>query len=152
MCERHLAATASYGTQVEAILTSYISTVIYSAFEAQARTIVATRAAGDGADSHLENFARTASIRLMRSIKISELAGAAAWFDPDCKRRFQEALDDVVKNAWDTIISNRHGLAHDDNLGGDITIISNLTFRELRELYPFAITVLDILSDAIKKN
>ncbi len=125
MCERHLTATESYGTQIEAVLTSYVSAVIYSAFEAQARSIIASRAAGNGSDGHLESFARTAAVRLIRSIKISELAGAAALFHPDCKRRFKEALADEVANAWDTIISNRHGLAHEADPGGSVSSVAD---------------------------
>ena len=36
MCEQHLSSTDSYGTQIEAVLTSYASSVIYSSFEARA--------------------------------------------------------------------------------------------------------------------
>ena len=66
--------------EVDAILTAYASAVIYAVFEAEARNIVATRAAHPGTDKHLASFV-TAAKRLMRSIKIGELAGTAAFFD-----------------------------------------------------------------------
>jgi hypothetical protein len=147
-CELHLSSTGTYHTEVDAILASYASAVIYSAFESQARAIVAARASQPGDDPHLVSFTRTAATRLMRSIKVSELAGAAALFDASCKERFHAALDDETKAAWDTICSNRHGLAHEEGDESD-TIVSNLTFAELRTLYPKALPVLDRLSEAI---
>ncbi len=147
-CERHLVSTRSINTEVEAILTSYVSAVAYSAFESQARTIVANRAARETVDEHLANFARTAATRLMRSIRIGELAGAAAWFHGDCKDRFHSMLDPEAKAAWDNIINNRHNVAHEDEdaMG---SAISNLTFSELKSMYPKALTVLDCLRLAI---
>ena len=151
MCEQHLSSTDSYGTQIEAVLTSYASSVIYSSFEARAREIIAARAGGDGTDKNLANFARVASVRLMRSIKVSELTGIAAWFHADCKERLKLALEDEVIDAWHTIISNRHDLAHEDSAGAELNNVSNLTFGELRSLYPKAVFVLDCLTEAIRK-
>jgi hypothetical protein len=151
VCERHLTDTGSYNTEVDAILTSYASAVIYSVFEAEARNIVATRAAHPGTDKHLTSFSRTAAKRLMRSIKIGELAGTAAFFDHTCKERFHNALDDETKLAWDTICGNRHDLAHEE---GDESgpAISNFTFTELIDMYPKALNVLDALRDALSPS
>ena len=147
-CERHLTATNSHNTEVDAILTAYASAVIYAVFEAEARSVVATRAAHPGSDNHLVSFSRTAAKRIMRSIKISELAGTAGLFDPSCKQRFHDALDDESKLAWDTICANRHGVAHED---GDETgsAISNFTFRQLSAMYPSAVKVLDALRESL---
>jgi len=109
ICERHLSATNSFNTEIDAILAAYASAAIYSAFESEARAIVASRAAHPGADRHVVSFTRIAATRLMRSIKISELAGTAAFFDLSCKMRFQKALDDESKQAWDTVCGNRQG-------------------------------------------
>src|SRR6185369_11053905 len=146
VCERHLVSTDSFGTEIDAILTAYVSAVIYSAFEAQARSIIANRGAGDGTDPYLANFSRLASLRLIRSIKIGDLAGMAANFDQSCKTLFHELLDDQAKAAWDSIVGNRHGLAHEDD-GRKNAPITNLTFRELREIYPLALTILDRLEE-----
>ena len=151
VCEKHLTSTESHNTEIDAILTAYASAVIYAVFEAEARAIVAARAAHPGSDRHMVSFSRTAAKRLMRSIKIGELAGTVAFFDSTCKQRFHDALDDETKQAWDTICGNRHGIAHDD---GDETgpVISNLTFAELATLYPRALAVLDTLRDAIQPS
>jgi hypothetical protein len=144
-CQRHLDSTGSNGTQVEAILTAYVSAVIYAAFEKQVRRIVAARVAEAGDDGYVGNFASYASTKLVRSIKIGDLAGAAAWFHSDCKSRFHLHLDSEAHSAWDTIMSNRHGIAHEE---GD-AVVSNLTFGELQVLYPRALTVLDCLERAL---
>jgi hypothetical protein len=149
-CELHLSATGSYNTEIDAILTAYSSAVIYSTFEAAAREIVASRAGEPGTDRHLVSFSRTAARRLMRSIKIGELSGAAGFFDASCKEKFLESLGDEAKAAWDTICSNRHGLAHEESGEAD-SVVSNLTFTELAALYPKALVVLDVLAEAIRR-
>ena len=85
VCEKHLIATGSHNTQIDAILTAYASAVIYAVFEAEARSIVATRAAHPGTDKHVSSFSKIAAKRLMCSIKVGDLAGAAAFFDVSCK-------------------------------------------------------------------
>jgi hypothetical protein len=151
VCERHLDASGGRGSEIEAILTSYVSAIIYSALEARAREIVATRGAGDGTDDHLGNFTRVAATRLMRSIKIGDLAGIAGWFHPECKDDFQRRLDPQYQAAWDTIIANRHTVAHE---GDERTThaVSNLTFSELKALYPLALEVLECLSTSISQD
>jgi hypothetical protein len=150
VCERHLTLTGSHNTEIDAILAAYASAVIYAVFEAEARAIVASRAAHPGSDKHTVSFSRTAAKRLMRSIKIGDLAGTAAFFDPSCKQRFHDALDDEIRQAWDSICGNRHGVAHEDGDETETTTISNLTFAELATLYPKALTVLDALREAIQ--
>ncbi len=135
-------------TEIEAILTAYVSSVVYSAFEAQVRVIVAKRGAGDGSDTHLASFSAYATRRLVRSIKIGELSGAAAWFHPDCQERFRDAVQDEDKDAWDTIVVNRHGAAHNDE-GRVDQVISNLTFADLQALYPKALRVLEAFADCL---
>lgn len=149
-CERHLDRTSSYGSEVEAIITSYVSAVIYSAFEKRARAIVASRGAGDGNDGHLANFSSTAATRLMRSIKFSELAGAAGWFHGDCREKFCKSVSPEIQSAWDTIIINRTNFAHEGESSD--SVVSNLTFGELKQLYPEALKVLDRLEEAISRK
>lgn len=147
-CEKHLDETGSYGTEVEAILTAYASAVIYACLEAEARSIVAARACHPGTDPHVTNFTRIAATRLMRSVKIGELSGAAAFFHPDCKTRFNDQRDGEASNAWDTILSNRQIVAHEEE-GARTVAISNLTFKELKDLYPKALTILDCFRAAL---
>jgi hypothetical protein len=149
-CERHLDRSNSYGTEVEAIITSYISGVIYSAFEKQARNIVAARGSGDGTDTHLSNFSNVAATRLMRSIRFGDIAGVTGWFHMDCRERFRRSVSSEAQNAWDTIIINRNNFAHEGEDAG--SAVSNLTFHELKRLYPLALQVLDGLESAISSK
>ncbi len=145
-CERHLETTNAFGTEIEPILTVYVSAVIYAALEAEVRRTLAARVASIAEhDRHVGNFATYASVRLVRSIKIGKLTEAAAWFHEDCKTRFQAALDDEAHAAWDNIVNNRHGVAHED----DSSVVSNMTFRELKEAYPKALTVLECLGRSV---
>jgi hypothetical protein len=149
-CGKHLAATGSENTEIDAILTAYASAVIYAVFEAEARSIVATRAAHPGTDRQVTSFSKIAATRLMRSIKVGELAGVAAFFDAGCKTRFHDDLDEECKSAWDAICGNRHGVAHEDgDESSPGTVISNFTFADLSAMYPKAVRVLDALRLAL---
>ena len=148
-CERHLIVTQSAGTEIEAILTSYVSAVIYATFEANAKEAVAHRGGGTASDASLAAFATVASSRLIRSIKVSDLAGFAAIFSVDCRDRFRANITDEEINAWDSIIQNRHGIAHESSDGRQATV-SNLTFAELKDLYAKALRVLDSFERCLK--
>jgi hypothetical protein len=69
-------------------------------------------------------------------------------FHSSCKDRFRQELQSEAQNAWDTIIANRHEIAHDEDESSS-SAISNLTFGELRALYPKALSVLECLNNAI---
>lgn len=146
-CRRHLNLTSATDPQIEAILTAYVSSVIYASFEAELRLIVAKRAHSSLSDDREARFGAYAAGRLVRSIRINELTGLAGAFHPDCKDAFKDSLQDEQKSAWDSIINNRHGLAHEGDAPSPI--ISNLTFAELELLYPKALTVLDVFSSAV---
>jgi hypothetical protein len=147
-CERHLTETGSLNSEIDAILTSYLCATIYAAMESETQAIVAERAAKRADDPHAANFAKTAARRLVRSIKIGELAGLAGHFDDSCKAAFQKAVDGQTQAAWDNIMLNRHGVTHDEDEGAG-SAISHLTFQELKSKYADAMKVLDALRDAI---
>ncbi|WP_125735416.1 HEPN domain-containing protein [Amycolatopsis sp. WAC 04197] len=149
-CGDHLEEARAHGTEIEAILTRYVCAVIYGAFERELRKIVKARGEGDGSDRQLNNFVEFAATRLIRSIKISEIAGIAGHFSADCKKAFQANLDHEAAAAWDVLINNRHDVAHDNTSASGETV-STITFDEAKTLYSKALTVLDTFSDSIKK-
>jgi hypothetical protein len=144
-CERHLEATNSFGTEIEAILTAHVSAVIYGAFEAEVRRTLAVRVMAGLQDAHVRNFSRVASEKLVRSIKTSELAGVAGYFHRDCKTRFHDSLGGEAQAAWDNIVNNRHGIAHEHS-----PAVSNMTWRELKEAHPKALAVIKCLEASIE--
>lgn len=146
-CRRHLDSKDSFSPQIEAILTAYASAVAYACFEQEVRSTISDRAHASRRDEREIRFGVYAAGRLVRSIKISELSGLAGNFDPDCKDAFSRILADEDRNAWDTIINNRHGFAHDNSESSGA--ISNLTFSELEEAYPKACRVLDAFRRAL---
>ncbi|GAA4300206.1 HEPN domain-containing protein [Klenkia terrae] len=145
-CRTHLNVSNGFNGPVDTILTSYVSAVIYASFEAKVREIVSSRSRTAGVDAHLHSFTRIAAKRLIRSIKISELAGTASFFDSSCKAKFGAGATDEEKAAWDAIVQNRHGVAHD---GENENSLGNLTFHELESLYPKALKVLEVFESAV---
>jgi hypothetical protein len=149
-CEKHLVETGALNTEVDSILTSYLCTVIYAAMEQEARRIVAERAAQGTSDQYAARFVRAAVTRLVRSIKVSELAGAVGIFDPGCKVAFHDGIDSEMAAAWDNILLNRHGVAHEDGQDDDEdSAVSHMTFRELQGQYQLALQVLDALAGSV---
>lgn len=144
-CSEHLAKLADPDPQIEAILTAYVSSVIYAEFEDAVVRVVAKRAGSEAADKHAGSYATISAKRLVRSIKIGELAGLAGYFHASCKEKFQVDLDEPIKAAWDSICNNRHNVAHEQNSG----TISNLTFSELQVQFEEAKKALDLFEQAL---
>ena len=149
ICRGHLASLAAADPLIEAILTAYASAAIYSEFEAAARAIVAERSVRPGSDKHLIAFGRVAANRLIRSIKISELSGIAGHFHSDCKEAFQDAVEAETAAAWDSILNNRHGVAHENDANAPI---SNLTLVELQDHFERAKGVLRAFEDCLSTS
>ncbi|MGH3712415.1 MAG: hypothetical protein ACRDT4_02985 [Micromonosporaceae bacterium] len=146
-CRRHIEAAGVPDPQIEAILTAYVSAVAYAGFEAEVRSIVSLRAHSARQDDREIAFGQYAAVRLVRSIRVSDLTGLAAAFHPDCRDAFRARLNPEEQSAWDSIINNRHGLAHEER--DPSSRISNLTFAELEDLYPRALNVLDVFRQAL---
>lgn len=139
-CREHIDAQQRKDPEIEAILARYVSAIIYAAFESEIRAAVSMRASLNGQDARQANFAKKASERLVRSIKLSELSGLAGWFHLDCKNSFVDRLDEESKTAWDSILLNRHDVAHDGE-GGHV---SNLTYEDVERFYPKAKSVITV--------
>jgi len=131
-CRRHINSLNRPDYQIEAILAAYACAVIYAELEAQVINCVAARASRGSDDPHVVAWSRISARKLVRSIKISELAGIAGHFHPDCKRKFHEDLLSEDKAAWDQIVTNRHGVAHDQD---DASTISSMTFNEVESAF-----------------
>lgn len=89
-CSRHLEGTGA-DPEVEAILAGHVAAIAYASYERRVRELIAERCLHP-TDQPINNFANVASQRLVRSIKISELAGFLGFFGDDHKRRFQATL------------------------------------------------------------
>lgn len=140
VCRKHIQSMSKRDPQIEAVLSSYACAVIYAELEGQVRQLVANRVCHGRRDVRVQKWGYFSAKRLIRSIKIGELAGVAGHFDAYCKSHFNEALDDQCKAAWDQIVQNRHGVAHETDDPGPV---STLTFAETEVAFKQVEKVLD---------
>jgi hypothetical protein len=114
VCEAHLAATNSRGSQVDLYLASYLAVRIHSAFEQEIEKMVEDRANHVG-DPVLRNFMMSCVDAVFRSTKISEMAGLLNRFGEKYKTEFQDQIKNQQRASasWDSIVSHRHGTAHE---------------------------------------
>lgn len=145
-CRRHIASMPKSNPEIEAVLASYACAIIYSELEGRVRELVADRVSHGQSDSRIRRWGAFSAKRLIRSIKISELAGVAGQFDDHCKSHFQEAIDEQCKAAWDQIVQNRHGVAHE---GDQPNVVSTLTFAETEVAFTQVQSVLDAFADCL---
>lgn len=139
----HLDRTQSRNTEVDSIIAGYACSVIYAALEKEVVALVAERVSGHSSDEEIINYAKHAARKLIRSIKVSELAGVAGQFSNDCKVRFRHECDDASVAAWNAIVSNRHGIAHDGDEEADLVNLSTLTFADVERYYNQCLQVLE---------
>jgi len=129
---------------VDVALAQHVASVGYAEFEARVRDLIGARCSRH-TDASVANFATVAALRLVRSIKISALAGTLGWFSPDAKEAFSLALanDPDAVAAWDNILTGRHTLAHEQG------VAPSLTFRDVQRDIERAKRVVDVFADAL---
>jgi hypothetical protein len=141
VCKNHLDNTGTRGTEIESYLVGFLLVNICSEFEIRLRKILEMRAAHPG-DTYLSNFVVYASGRIIRSIKIGEIAGYLGGFGTDWKDNFHSAVKDKPPHvAYDNIMANRQLVAH---VSGTM-----MTFAELEAAFQEACHVLTAVANAV---
>jgi len=149
LCREHLDKTGTRNTPIDSILAAYACAVIYAAFEQRIGHLILERATVETEDPETHSFARVTVKRLIRSITVSELAGLASHFSSGCKERFRKKCTANGNAAWDAIVSNRHGLAHEDEDEGEHAQLSTLTFADVERNFGDAVAVLAAFESAL---
>ena len=144
LCRKHADDARAYSSvamsaQIEAMLAKYVSSTIYAEAEATSVSLTAARAAHQTSDTRLKAFGKVAAKKLIRSIKIGDLAGILGHFDAACKARFQDELNDQLRTDWDSLIQARHSVAHDQG-----AVVSHLTLLDIERFFPSVSEVLDV--------
>ncbi len=123
VCTRHLEALERPDPEIDTVLAAYIASVAYAAFEKRVRDLMAQRCRHP-TDEPINRFTGEASQRLVRSIKITELAGFLAFFGEEEKKAFQRKLADEpqIAAAWGNLLTGRHGIAHELDAAPTMTL------------------------------
>lgn len=143
VCEVHIAASGP-DLQIEVILAQYVATVAYAEFEAIVRQLIRDRCSVHG-DDPLASFGGVAALRLVRSIKVTELSGALGWFGDSHKQTFRNVVDDDPEAvaSWNNLLTGRHGIAHERETP------PSLTFGDIKRDLTSAKRVLDAFAGAL---
>ncbi len=124
ICTQHLKAIPLADPEINAVLAGHVAAVAYAVFERRVRDLVAERCKHP-VDEPINRFASAASMRLVRSIKISELTGTLGLFGDAEKTAFSEKLrrEPELSAAWDNLIKGRHGVAHEIESAPTMTLL-----------------------------
>lgn len=137
-------ATLAEHAELENYLVSFLVGAIYAEFEQYVKKVVLERC-DKAADQGLRAFARSAVERIVKKIKISDLAGHLGYFDSSCREAFSNAVNDPSrgqdKAAYDNLITDRHGFAHSTGV--------SMTFEEVRNAFHASLFVLDEFEKAL---
>ena len=142
VCQEHLHSTRSYGSQIEAFLTQQLLIIICAEIEKAIKEMISIQAR-DRCSDDFQAFIQSCLNATFRSMKSSEIAGLLKRFGTARKERFLELVDERAKNAYDSIVVNRHNTAHGSG--------SNLTFREAVASYRKGLSVIESLSTALQE-
>ncbi len=138
------AATLSEYAELENYLVSFLVGAIYAEFEQYVRKLIVERC-DEIPDRKLRAFARMAAERMVKKIKISDLAGHLGYLDNSSREAFSRAVNDPSraqeKTAYDSLIIDRHGFAHSTGI--------SMTFEEVRNAYYASLFVLDEFEKAL---
>ena len=124
-CENHLAATNSYNTQIERLLTDSLLVVISAEFEQKINSIIRERF-DLIEDESLRELIRVC-IGTISRIRSTHMGDLLERFGADRKTAFRNEIDgsqdtERAETFYNNLIINRHDTAHG--------IGSNLTFQE----------------------
>lgn len=142
VCEKHLAATGAFGTEIENLLTRSLLVLICAEFEEKIEATIEERFSRIP-DQSLREFVSSCVDAVFRSVKSSEMAGLLNRFGGDCKEKFnrKSQANPIAVTFYNNIVTNRHGVAH--TTGG------NTTFPEIKRFYEEGHVVLDYFRDAL---
>ncbi len=144
VCENHLTATKSFGTQIETLLTYAVLVVIYAEFEQLIGSIIDEKCHLIE-DEALRELVR-ACVRNVGRIQSGDLGGLLARFGAERKAEFRNEISAEQPNQraetfYNNLITNRHNTAHS---GG-----SGLTFEEVKYFYEEGHVVLDFFRQSL---
>lgn len=139
-CHAHIDQAAAEGTEVEAFLAQYLLVTLCAEMQEEMYRVIETRARACG-DDELCCFTLSAAKRILRSVRVSELAGFVGHFGPQRKQRFTEGLDERVMLQYDSAVESRHSVAHRGGV--------QVTLSEIREIVESAGSVLDSAQSAL---
>jgi hypothetical protein len=138
------AVTLSEYAELENYLVSFLVGAIYAEFEQYVKKLILERC-DKITDQGLRAFARSAVERMVKKIKISDLAGHLGYFDTSCKEAFSNAVNDPSrgqeKAAYDNLITDRHGFVHSTGI--------SMTFEEVHNAFRASLFVLDEFEKAL---
>lgn len=142
VCQEHLNSTSSYGSEIEKFLTQQLLVIICAEIEKAIEAMIIARAR-DRCSDDFQTFIQSCLNATFRSVGSSEIAGLLKRFGTARKQRFLELVDERAKNAYDSIVVNRHNTAHGSG--------SNLTFQEAVASYRAGLSVIESLSTALQE-
>jgi len=110
-CKRHLDKTGARNSEIEAYLTRYLLVLIVAVYEEEFERLIAERAEKTN-DKPLAAFVRSATHKLLRSMKLSELKGYLGRFSATHADEFSRNSAERSRLAFDVIVQSRNEVAH----------------------------------------
>ena len=143
-CESHLAASGSFGTRIESLLTHSLLVVIYAEFEQQINSIVLQRC--DSIEDGSLREIVTSCIGSVSRIQSSDMGALLNRFGANHRAAFRDQItasidSERAETFYNSLITNRHDAAHRTG--------SNLTFADVKRFYEEGHIVLDFFRDAL---
>lgn len=128
-CENLLSIDDMGDPEIEIFLTSYLLLITYSNFENNIRNSVISYLCKKYDDINLENYINYCTERIVRSIKIGDIAGLLGYINPKLKEKFTnyQKNNQKIVSSYDSIINNRHNVAHKNG--------TKLTMKDFLDYY-----------------
>lgn len=142
-CERHLALSGAFGTEIEAYLTQYLLVVLCADIQQEIYRISEARASVVQDDAISTYVAATAR-RVLRSVGKDEIASYISMFGPNHKKMLNSLIDDADVTTFNNAISNRHNVAHKQG--------TQITFRELKNAVSAAQKILKSVERSLEHS
>jgi hypothetical protein len=135
LCKKHLDATRTRNTEIEAYLTAFLLVYTYANLEAAAKECIQVRS-GHITDPRAQAFVAASWEELWRGLKVTELGKFIGRYDEDCRDRFIKGVTSDDRHvAYSNLLENRHLAAH--------AATATMTFLEFEHSYEKCFAVID---------
>lgn len=139
-CEAIRSSATPSGPDVQDILARSLLVLVYAEFERVIRGQLLERCAGIP-DAAVSKFVENCIGSVFRSLGIGALSGLLGRFDEESRKHFQSRVDPDTTNHYDSLIRNRHAVAHAEGPAP--------TLEEVRDYYLHGHVVLDHFREAL---
>jgi hypothetical protein len=139
-CEKHLAKSGAFGTEIESYLTQYLVVILCADIQQEIYQL-SERRAQIANDADITGYVSISARKILRSVGKGEIAKFVGMFGANQQKTLNASVNEVDVAKYNNAVTERHDVAHNNG--------SQITFRELKDAVEAAERILIATAKAL---